>query len=60
MKEKIYFIIKRVISSALIIYTLDLFLIKADFFIPINEYSVLFVSLFGIPSLLFITILHFL
>lgn len=52
----IVFIIKRLVMSLCMLYTVDLIISSAGVVIPINYMSVIFVSLFGIPALLGLTI----
>lgn len=52
----IVFIVKRLVMSLCMLYTVDLIISSAGVVIPINYMSVIFVSLFGIPALLGLTI----
>lgn len=52
----IVFIIKRLVMSLCMLYTVDLIISSAGVIIPINYMSVIFVSLFGIPALFGLTI----
>lgn len=47
----IVLVIKRLVMALCMLYTVDLITSSAEFIIPINVVSVIFVSLLGIPAL---------
>jgi len=59
MKNIIY-LLKRVIMSLCILYAYNIITSKIGFFIPINIYTILFISLLDLPGLLTLIILKLL
>lgn len=52
MFKRIFVVLKKIVLSILFIYTYNKLTLPLDIVIPINVFSVSFVSLFGIPSII--------
>ena len=57
MLKKVINILKKIILSVLLIYTYNKLALPLDVFVPINLFTVIFVSICGIPSM-FVLILY--
>lgn len=54
---KIYEILKRIVSSSFMLFTYNVMVSPLNFVIPINLYTILFTTIFGILALPFFSIL---
>lgn len=51
MLKKLFFVIKKMVMAALIIYAYDSFVWPLNIIIPINFFNIILVSIFGIPAM---------
>jgi len=56
MLKKVFNIIKRIIVSVLFIYAYNKLALPLDVTIPLNVFTVLLVSLFGVPTILMLVL----
>lgn len=52
MVKKIFWLIKRLIFGILFIYAFNVIVFPIDAVIPINIFTILFVSIFGLPAVI--------
>ena len=55
--QSIYRIIKKIVLSMCLLYSFNILIMKTGIIIPINYYTIGFISLFGIPGLIGIILL---
>lgn len=59
MIKKLFFLIKKIVVAAILIYTYDCLALPINVIIPINIITVLLVSLFGIPAMFGLVLFSF-
>lgn len=59
MLKSLFFIIKKIVMAALIIYAYDSFIWPLNIIIPINFFNILLVSVFGIPAMFGLVLFSF-
>ena len=52
MVKKIFWIVKRFIFGILFIYAFNVIVFPIDAVVPINIFTILFVSIFGLPGII--------
>ena len=60
MLKKIFFVLKRVVFSSLLLYGYNLLAAPLGIVIPINVLTIILVSILGIPSLFALIFIHIL
>ena len=59
MITKLFNLLKKVVFSVLLIYSFDLFVVSLNLCIPINFFTIFFVTLFDIPALMCLILFSF-
>lgn len=60
MIKKLFFVVKKVIMACILIYAYDSLTLPLDVMIPINFFTVLLVSVFGVPAMFGLVLFNFL